>query len=66
MPTDSTALVRRNTNIIEAFVAIGVPRGLAEESVKRGSGAIAYILSNGLDSLPDIVSVIPGAATAKH
>ena len=51
--TNPAALERRNAAVISAFEALGIDRSVAEQAVKRGSGAVDYVLKNGgLDALP--------------
>ena len=50
--TNKAAVAQKNADIVDAFVALGVSRGVAEQAIKRGSGAVEYILTNCFDELP--------------
>jgi len=50
--TNKEALAERNEGLVAAFVGLGIPAEVAAAAVKRGSGAIDYLLEKGnLDAI---------------
>ena len=45
--TNTKALVARSDAAVAAFEGLGIPGAVAREAVKRGSGAVAYLLVHG-------------------
>jgi len=45
--TNQDALAERNAGLVAAFEALGIPHEVAMEAIKRGSGAIDYLLEKG-------------------
>jgi len=46
--TDFKAIKERDQAIVAAFIALGISATASEAAVKRGSGAVEYLLQNGL------------------